>query len=365
MNAMRVIQVGLLSVFLIGLYIVSLVWPGAMSGPQSIMDVNGPVAMEQKTVFWFTVGVSLFLLVTVGSVFLYAIFRFRAKPGQDFHVPEQTHGSAKVEIALIVVSCLLLLVIAIPNAKALFYVSEVPADRKKDAIKVEAIGHQWWWEFKYTDLGITTANELHIPVGVPIDVQVKAVDVIHAFWVPRLAGKIDATPGQINTMWLQADEPGRYNGHCTEYCGDSHANMRFFVFADKKEDFETWVNHTKADGVKPSTVEEINGQGVFMRGCNSCHTVGGTAASGLVGPNLTHFGSRTSFGAGIYQMEPADEKDQAKVKESQEHYNALLSKWIRYPKEMKPGNKMNLDQVNMVVSDKEVKDLIAYLNSLK
>jgi len=349
---MRVIQVGLLSVFLIGLYVVALFLPHAMDGPQSIMNVFGPVAIEQRNVFMITVWVSLFLLVTVGSVFLYAIFRFRAKPGQDFHVPEQTHGSAKVEIALIVVSCLLLLVIAIPNAKALFFVSEVPAERKKDAIKVEAIGHQWWWEFKYTDLGITTANELHIPVGVPIDVQVKSVDVIHAFWVPNLAGKIDATPGQVNTMWLQADKPGTYNGHCTEYCGDSHANMRFFAIADKKEDFEKWVANAKADAVKPSSIEEINGQGVFMRGCNSCHTIAGSGAAGMVGPNLSHFAARTTFGAGIFKK--SDDKD-----------NALLAKWIRYPKEMKPGNKMNLDQVNMVVSDKEVKDLIAYLNSLK
>lgn len=348
MNALRLIQVVLVSIFLFGLYIVTLLWPGAMDGPMSIMDVNGPVAVEQKTVFWFTVAVSAFLMLTVGGVFLYAIFRFRAKPGQDFHVPEQTHGSAKLEIALIVASCLLLLVIAIPNAKALFYVSEVPADKKAEAIKVVAIGHQWWWEFQYPDLGITTANELHIPVGKPIDLQIKAVDVIHAFWVPRLAGKIDATPGQINTMWMQADKAGKYHGQCTEYCGDSHANMRFFVMADEPADFDAWVRNEKKDGVKPSTVEEVNGQQVFMKGCNSCHTVGGSGAMGVVGPNLTHFGSRTSLGSAIYPN-------------TDEH----LVNWIKFPKEMKPGNLMNLEQVNMVVSDKDVHDLVAYLKSLK
>lgn len=348
MNAMRLIQAILVGLFLVGLYVVALVWPGAMSGPQSIMDVNGPVAAEQLSVFWYTVGVSALLMLIVGSVFVYSIYRFRAKPGNDFKVPEQSHGSAKVEVALIVASCLLLLVIAIPNAKALFYVSEVPADKKADAIKVIAIGHQWWWEFQYPDLGITTANELHIPVGKPIDLEIKAVDVLHSFWVPRLAGKIDAVPGQINKMWLQADKAGKYNGHCTEYCGDSHANMRFFVMADESADFDAWVRNEKKDGVKPSSVEEINGQQVFMKGCNSCHAIAGSGAMGMVGPNLSHFGARTSLGAGIY---PNDE----------EH----LAKWIKDPKGMKPGNLMNLQQVNMVVTEREVKDLVAYLKSLK
>ncbi len=348
MNAMRMIQVAFITVFLVGLYLVSLVWPGAMNGPMSIMEVNGPVAQEQATVFWYTVAVSSFLLVTVGGVFLYAIFRFRAKPGQDFKVPEQTHGSAAVEIGLIVASCVLLLVIAVPNARALFYVSEVPAERKQEAIKVVAIGHQWWWEFQYPDLGITTANELHIPIGKPIDIEVRSADVLHAFWVPRLAGKIDAIPGQINRMWMEATDPGKYQGQCTEYCGDSHANMRFLVMAQKAEDFDGWVRNEKKDGVKPKTIEEVNGHRVFMSGCNACHTVKGSGAMGTKGPDLSHFGSRTTLGSGIY----VSNKDN-------------LTNWIKFPKQMKPGNLMNLESVNMVVGDKDVKDLVAYLESLK
>ncbi len=181
MNASRLIQTVLVSAFLIGLYFVSLFYPGGLDGPQSFMVTNGPVAAQQKTVFWYTVGVSLFLMVAVGGVFLYAIFKFRAKPGEDFKVPEQTHGSTKVELALILVSCALLLVIAIPNAQALFFVDKVPAAREAEAIKVVAIGHQWWWEFQYPDLGITTANELHVPVGKPIDVEVRSADVLHSF----------------------------------------------------------------------------------------------------------------------------------------------------------------------------------------
>lgn len=348
MNAMRLIQVVLVGAFLIGLYVVALFLPGTFDGKLSMMAPNGPVAAEQLTVFWYTVAVSAFLMLAVGGVFLYAIFRFRAKPGQDFKVPEQTHGSAKVEVALIVASCLLLLVVIIPNAKALFYVNEVPADRKAEAVKVIAIGHQWWWEFQYPDLGITTANELHIPVGKPIDLEIKSVDVLHSFWVPRLAGKMDAIPGQINRMWLQADTAGKYNGHCTEYCGDSHANMRFFVMAEEQADFDKWARNEKAEGIKPSTVAEVNGQRIFMQGCNSCHAIGGSGAMGVVGPNLSHFGSRTSIGAGIF-----------------ENKDDILAEWIKYPQKMKPGNLMNLEQVNMVLSDKDVNDLVAYLQSLK
>jgi len=347
-NAMRLIQVGLVGAFLIGLYVVSLFWPGAMDGPMSMMVTDGPVAAEQKAVFWYTVGVSAFLLVTVGGVFLYTIFRFRAKPGQDFVVPEQSHGSAKVEIALIVASCLLLLVIAIPNAKALFYVDRVPQDRQEEAIKVIAIGHQWWWEFQYPELGITTANEMHIPVGKPIDLEIKSVDVLHSFWVPRLAGKMDAIPGQINTMWMQADNPGTYQGHCTEYCGDSHANMRFLVMAVDDAGFEAWVRNEKKDAVAPESVQEVNGQKVFMQGCNACHVIQGTPAMGMAGPNLSHFADRTTLGAGIY-----------------ENNDENLAQWIKYPQKMKPGNLMNLEQVNMVLSDRDVSDLVAYLNSLK
>lgn len=346
MNAMRLIQVIFVGAFLIGLYFVSLFLPGAFDGPQSMLSVNGPVALEQKTVFWYTVGVSLFLMIVVGAVFLYAIFRFRAKPGQDFDVPEQSHGSAKVEVALIVASCLLLLVIAIPNAKALFYTTAPPTDR--ESLKVVAIGHQWWWEFQYPDLGITTANELHVPVGMAVDVEVKSVDVIHSFWVPRLAGKMDAVPGQNNRMWFQADDVGTYNGHCTEYCGDSHANMRFLVMAEESADFDKWVRSEKKDALAPASVQEINGQRVFMQGCNSCHTVKGANAMGVVGPNLTHFSSRTTLGSGIF--ENTDEN---------------LKNWIKFPKKMKPGNLMNLDQVNMVLNDKDVDELVAYLNSLK
>lgn len=348
MNAMRIIQAVLVGGFLFGLYVVAMLWPGAMDGPMSFMVADGPVAAAQKNVFWYTVWVSLFLTITVGGAFIYAIYRFRAKPGADFEVPEQSHGSAKVEIALIVTSCLLLVVIAIPNARALFYVDSVPQERREEALKVVAIGHQWWWEFQYPDLGVTTANELYIPVGKPIDVEIRSADVLHSFWVPRLAGKMDAIPGQNNRMWFQADKAGTYQGHCTEYCGDSHANMRFLVEARDDAEFEQWLRNEKKDAVAPESVQEVNGQRIFMQGCNACHMVKGTSAMGMVGPDLSHFAGRKTLGAGIF-----------------ENNDENLAKWIKYPQQMKPGNLMNLEQVNMVLSDRDVDSLVAYLNSLK
>lgn len=350
MNASRMIQVVFASIFCIGLFLGSLLVPGSFDGPLSYMVTHGPVAAEQKAVFWWTVGISAFLMLAVGGVFVYAIFRFRAKPGEDFVVPEQSHGSAAIEIGLIAASCVLLLVIAIPNAKALFYVDKVPEDHqaKDKTIKVVAIGHQWWWEFQYPDLGITTASELYVPVGVPIDVEIKSVDVLHSFWVPQLAGKMDATPGQINKLWFEASTPGKYYGHCTEYCGDSHANMRFFVMAQEQADFDKWVRNEKSNGLAPASVSEINGQRVFMQGCNACHAVTGTAAMGAVGPNLSHFANRISIGAGIY-----------------ENNEENLKKWLRDPQGMKPGNLMKLEQVNMTLSEKDIHDLTAYLQSLK
>lgn len=319
----------------------------ALMDGMSTFDVQGPVAREQLHVFWWTLAIVVFLTLTVGGVFFYTLIRFRSKPGEDDAVPEQSHGNANVEIALIIASCILLLVIAVPNAKALFLM-DAPPKEEGEPIKVVAIGHQWWWEFQYPDLGITTANELHIPAGRPVDFDLKSADVLHSFWVPKLAGKMDVIPGQINKIWFKADKADKFYGQCTEFCGDSHANMRFLVYSHEQADFDQWVREQKKDGVKPETPDQVNGQQVFMKGCNSCHAVKGTGAMGVVGPDLTHFGSRDTLGAAIY-----DNTDEN------------LAKWLRDPKGMKPGNLMNLEQVNMVLSDRDVNALVAYLKSLK
>jgi len=317
-------------------------------GPQSIFNTHGSIAEVQLDVFWYTVYVSGFLLITVGGVFLYAIFKYKAKPGENFKVPESSHGSSAVEVGLIIASCILLLVIAIPNAKALFMMDGPPEAKKENVLKVVAIGHQWWWEFQYPELGITTANELHIPTKRSISVEIRSVDVIHSFWIPQLAGKMDATPGQVNRMWLDAKDPGKYYGQCTEFCGDSHANMRFLTFAHPESEFDAWAKAEKKNAAKAETPSEVNGEAIFMSGCNSCHAIRGTNAVGSKGPDLTHFGSRETFGAVMF-----DNKS--------EH----LFDWIKDPKKMKPGSLMDLNSVNLNLTDKNIHNLVAYLNKLK
>lgn len=319
-----------------------------LTDPMSTFDAHGPIAQSQLNVFWWSIGLSLFLLVTVGGVFFYAIFKFRAKPGQEHLVPEQSHGSTAVEGGLIVVSTLLLLVIIIPNLNSLWLMDAIPEEEKrgKEPIEVEAIGHQWWWEFKYPKLGITTANELHIPAGVPVSINVKSVDVIHSFWVPKLAGKIDAMPGQVNWLWLKADKPGEYYGHCVEFCGEAHAYMRFMVYSDTPEGFDKWVNNEKADAVKPKTTLEVNGKEVFMNGCNACHTVKGTMAAGSIGPNLSHIASRKTLASAIFEKTDAN-----------------LHSWLKDPQAMKQGNLMKLESMNL--TDRDITSLVAYLKSLK
>jgi cytochrome c oxidase subunit 2 len=227
-------------------------------------------------------------------------------------------------------------------------------------------GHQWWWEFQYTDLGVTTANELHIPVNIQVNLQLESNDVIHSFWVPHLAGKTDVIPGRQNHLWLQADEPGTYQGQCAEFCGIEHALMRLQVVAESQSDFNTWVQGQRAipslaatptpgpgaagtPGAQgtPSADASLVAQGaqLFATGaCITCHTLRGTPAQATVGPDLTHFASRKTLAANTLTNTPAN-----------------LAKWLHNPQAIKPGN----DMPNLNLSDSDVDALVAYLESLK
>lgn len=319
-----------------------------LTDPMSTFDAQGPIARSQLNVFWWSIGLSFFLLIAVGGIFFYAIFKFKAKPGQEHLIPEQSHGSTAIEAGLIVVSTLLLLFIIIPNLNSLWLMDAIPESEKngKEPIEVIAIGHQWWWEFQYPKLGITTANEMHIPAGVPISIKLKSVDVIHSFWVPKLAGKLDVMPGQINWLWLKADQPGEYYGHCVEFCGEAHAYMRFMVHSDTPEAWTQWVDNEKADSTKPKEALAINGKEVFMNGCNACHTVKGTMAAGVIGPNLSHIADRKTLAAGIFEKTDAN-----------------LYAWLKNPQAMKQGNLMNVASMNL--TDRDITALVAYLKSLK
>lgn len=210
-------------------------------------------------------------------------------------------------------------------------------------------GHQWWWEFNYPDLNVTTADELHIPQNVPVDIKLDSADVIHSFWVPRLGGKTDVIPGQENHMWLEGStlttgEP--FYGQCAEFCGTDHALMAFRVYVDTPQDFQNWVNAQKADaGPVPTDPDVAAGEKIVENVCSACHTVRGTPAGGVIGPDLTHVKSRRTIVAGLL---PDDDDD--------------LRKWLSDPQAVKPEAKMILPHK---LSADEINHLIKYLDTLK
>jgi cytochrome c oxidase subunit 2 len=369
-----------------------------MSGHQSTILTEGPVARSQLSVFYVTLGVSIFIFLTVGSVLAYTQIRFRVRKGQEDEdaPPPQTHGHPLVEMGLICVSILLLVVIAVPTIRGIWFQTDTP--NREEALVVKVTGYQWWFKFEYPELGIVTANELVIPKGRTVHLDLRTLDVIHSFWVPKLAGKVDLIPNRANHMWLQADNEGYYWGQCAEFCGESHANMKFRLVSLNPEDFDAWVERQKqeardvpGDGealtwsdLNPriqfasAKIEEeaINlsslegwkamqfplgeedpdliarGKALFVeKTCVMCHTIRGHDAPGIIGPDLTHFGSRTTIAAGMEDNTPEN-----------------LAAWLSDPENYKPGNIMYRDGYvpnKTELTDDDVQALVAYLHSLK
>lgn len=356
---------------------------GWLSGPQSTFDTKGPVAETQLEVFYVTLWVTLAIFVVVGAVLAYATIKFKARSTDDEHAepPPQGHGNPLIELSLIVASVLALVIIAVPTLKAIWYTYDVPEDQRENAYEVTAIGYQWWFKFEYTnematlpggaETRLVTANELVIPAGRPVRVNLRTTDVIHSFWVPKLAGKVDMIPNRGNHLWLQADEPGYFWGQCAEYCGESHAVMRFRVIALAEDEFNAWLNNQKAlarTAPAPESSEfstEFADYGTFKRNeagwspefdadplgnwralqqipaeedtaliahgrqvfaqnlCITCHAVRGHEGGGVTGPDLTHMGARSTIAAGLLENTPRN-----------------LYRWIIEPDNVKPGNQM-------------------------
>ena len=305
-----------------------------MGGRQSALDPRGPVAENQAQIFYITLWVTLFLFVTVGGALAWATWKFRLRKGDDpDFVPPQSHGHPLIEVGLVVGSAALLVLIAIPTFSGIILKKKVPAAYAADAITVNVTGYQWWWGFEYPEHGFHTANELVFPAGRAVKLNLRANDVIHSFWLPKLAGKTDLIPGQVNTMWIKADEPGYFWGQCAEYCGDSHAYMLFRARAVSEEEYAAWLERQQqstveggADYTPVAFAEEergtiLKGAKLFMDNCARCHSVDSKVQT--MGPNLAHFGSRSSIAAGWLE----NEKDN-------------LVHWLLHPDKVKPGNYM-------------------------
>lgn len=346
-------------------------------GRQSALDPLGPVARNQADIFYITLYVTLFLFVTVGGALAFSIWKFRHRKGDDpDYIPPQSHGHPMIEVGLVVASAALLVVIAIPTFGGILLKKKVPAEYEADAIEVNVSGYQWWWAFEYPEQGFHTANELVFPAGRAVKLNLKANDVIHSFWLPKLAGKTDLMPGQQNFMWIKADEPGYFWGQCAEYCGDSHAYMLFRAQALPEDEWTAWLDRQKKQTVvgggdyTPVALDEAgssldpalirHGTELFVENCARCHSVDPLVQTS--GPNLAHFGSRTAIAAGWLENEPEN-----------------LHRWILEPHEIKPGNFMwygfpdPLDPrsvqmeglKNADLTESDVDALVAYLYTLK
>ncbi len=273
------------------------------------------------------------------------IIRFRRKPG-DTRIPPQVHGNTRLEIAWTLVPAIILALIAIPSTRLIFQLNRDPGP-DSGALTVRVIGHQWWWEFQYPDQNVVTAGDLHVVVGRPVRLLITSQDVIHSFWPPRLAGKVDAIPGRQNIMVFTPEETGVFYGQCAELCGAQHAHMQFRVVVQTQQEFDAWIANQQQPAPEPPAGSlAATGKELFLgsAGCYACHTVNGTQAQGKVGPNLTHVASRNLIAAFL----PNTPEN--------------LHSWISNPQGVKPYTKMVLPRQ---LSREEVDAIVAYLQTLQ
>jgi cytochrome c oxidase subunit II len=346
--------------------------------PQTTLLPRGDFARIADDLLDKTVKWALLVFVLVEGVLIYAIFRFRGRPGDP--EPHQTHGNTVVEIIWTVIPALILAAIAVPTVQAIFQTNATPG---KDALTIEVVGHQWWWEFRYPDYNLTTANELHVPVGRTVSLRMGSADVIHSFWVPQFAAKRDVFANRETRLWFKAEVAGDYPAQCGEFCGIQHARMGYRIKAQQPQEFRAWVAHMQTLGPKPpagapsapakpaaaaspaagvktatvgGTVQQPGAQGkaqgssyatgeqLFMtKGCVGCHSLQAVnAPKGMVGPNLANVGARSYIAAGT--LKNTDEN---------------LARWIRNPQGIKKGVLMP----NLGVSETEAQALVAFLRA--
>jgi cytochrome c oxidase subunit II len=321
------------------------------SQPRSmiVMNPEAPYVQAISPLVWWAIWMSVVVLVGTGGALWYVVHKFRARP-TDVGEPPQFHGNNALELILFAVPVAMVAVLTILTANTLNAVNTIP---KTGTVKIAAKGWQFWWDFNYTDLGFRNANEMIIPVGQPIEITTESGDVIHSLWLTSLGAKRDAIPGQKGQFTLTAPKPGVYYGQCTELCGASHANMLFRVIAVEPADFETFVSAAK--NFKPSEelpavassseldsstsdssaqsssagrevfaqANTLNGRQLFEANCSACHAVKGSNARGVIGPDLSFLGSRSTIGAGIFKNEPKQ-----------------LREWIAHSYKLKPGSLM-------------------------
>lgn len=323
----------------------------AEDAPQDALDPAGEVARAADQLWDITFGIAAVVFFVVEAALIYTVVKFRRRPGRE---AAQFHGNTRVEVILTVVPALILAGIAVPTVQSIFTLSEEP----EGALQVKVVGHRFWWEYQYTGAGVVTANELHIPTGRPVFINLEGAltdrvtgeaAVNHSYWIPRLAGTQDIIPGRDTYMTLEADKPGTYLGQCKEFCGLGHAYMRQRVIAHPPQQFQAWLQEQTSVPPAPTGLaaegEELFTSGQFPGGpaCASCHAADSTELTAPnTGPNLTHFASRRTFAAGVF-----------------ENNEANLSAWLAGPADVKPGSTMP----DLGLTQEQIDALIAYLET--
>jgi cytochrome c oxidase subunit 2 len=322
----------------------------ACGGPQNVLDPAGPDDRRLTTLWWAMLIVAALVWLAVVAAAFWAALGRRRSTREDLEPlidpPEAVHRRhARVFSGLVGGTVLVLLLFLIYD----FTVGRALAAHPMQALTIELIGHQWWWEVQYDDPDpskvVIDANELHIPAGRPVQVKVTSRDVIHSFWVPNIIGKRDLIPGYTSSLFLNADKPGVYRAQCAEFCGQEHAKMALWVVVHSPNDFATWLAQARSPAATPSDPSAQQGEKVFMAApCSSCHAITGQPAYGTIGPNLTHLASRRTIAAGTLP-----------------NTRGNLAGWIVDPQSIKPAARMPANQLE----PKDLMALLDYLESLK
>lgn len=309
------------------------------SGEASVLNPAGPGARRVEGLWWLMLAISCAVFIVVLAFLTVAVVRSRRPTASiDRQVP---WGNRFVIVAGIVVPCLILGVLFLISLRDMAALSAPP---EKPTVTIEVDARDWWWEVRYPDADAVTANEIYIPAGESVRLRLLGSDVIHSFWVPRLQVKTDHIPGRVNTLWLKADEPGRYRGQCAEFCGIQHANMIFWVEAVPPAEFDSWLADQAEPAEEPTGDLAETGEEVFLRSaCAGCHAVRGTEANAQVGPDLTHLAGRETIASGVLSNSRAN-----------------LRRFIEDPQAVKPG----IIMPPVELADEELGALLDYLEQL-
>jgi cytochrome c oxidase subunit 2 len=322
---------------------------GNPEDPSQMPNMFKPQSSPAQAIFHlslFVLAICAVIFVIVFSLLTYSVIKFRRRANDDGREPPPIYGSNQIELAWTVIPVLIVLVLFLATARVIHGIQQ--AKKPPEAIEVIAIGHQFWWEFRYPALGVVTANELHVPVSdtshpTPTFITLVSADTDHSFWVPRLAGKTDLIPNRENHMWIDPDQPGIFIGQCAQYCGTQHAKMLLRVYVDSPDQFKKWVQEQSKPAQASESAKE--GRRIFeTTACINCHAVSGTVADGRFGPDLTHLMSRDTIASGAAT-----------------NTSENLRLWIHNPEAIKPGALMPAMNLNQ----QDLDAVTAYLETLR